>query len=714
MSFSFRNIFSPDDSEFGNVPDSKGAGGLSSPGAMPQGRGNLSGEPPVAGPSQTFLVSELLPYIPKAIAAQSGIPMTKEVRVPVPADGSLDVRLSSLYQICPELFAAEITPLNDSMVTLPPRLGATPETPSAAVGQILTKPSPTGSGDFDASANPFWSPVVTGSAAHPSATPPFPIPEKPAASAGSTAAFSWSTPSSPKENPFSAEPAPAAKETSVSWIPPLPGAPKIAGGFDGPATPVAGGGAGSGSAVLPRTPSSGFVGFSEAPPAKGEGGAVAGPSLKNHPEGQEVFSTLFSKQAEADAMIPYPGNPAFAGAAPPSKPSEPEGVWGAMFSGAGFGEDEAGTNAADPFESIGNLLNPAKPAAPAAETLAGRSATGDAFSGFEPSAAPVPAQTGTGPDPDFAFAAGFTAFAPASAEEPKKQHIADAMSADPFAGLAGPSVEPTVPASSMNPVSSAFAPFQTVPPIEALPGMDPSFPAQGFGAPATAPEAVQASPDHLSVPRGAAGNESPSPAAPFASFTPVNEHPVAPPVPEVLAAPVATAVPEVREEPVVRGAMAATEEVVPVFESHPAPAVPVPSAPPCEAIEDELRDLELRAIFSTSEVFTFSKVARKVVGLPGINSCSLSAPGKLIQASRREESRLGNEAREMVATLRSLAKLTGLPEARTFTLQTDRGIVSLFLEGDCCVTVHHDSPVFQPGVREKLILVARSLAKLRE
>jgi hypothetical protein len=183
-------------------------------------------------------------------------------------------------------------------------------------------------------------------------------------------------------------------------------------------------------------------------------------------------------------------------------------------------------------------------------------------------------------------------------------------------------------------------------------------------------------------------------------------------------APVVESAPEVRDEPVVETLPPVIEEEAPVVESHPAPAdviPPAPSAPSnASANDDELRDLELRAIFSTSEVFTFSKVARKVVGLPGINSCSLSSPGKLVQASRREENRLGNEARDMVATLRSLAKLTGLPEARTFTLQTDRGIVSLFLEGDCCVTVHHDSNTFQPGVREKLILVARSLVKLRE
>jgi hypothetical protein len=128
----------------------------------------------------------------------------------------------------------------------------------------------------------------------------------------------------------------------------------------------------------------------------------------------------------------------------------------------------------------------------------------------------------------------------------------------------------------------------------------------------------------------------------------------------------------------------------------------------------DLRDLELRAIFSTSETFTLSMVVRRVVGLPGIVSCSLSTPGKLVQASKSEEGRIGNEAREMVATLRSLAKLTGLPEARNFTLHTDRGIVSLFLEGECCVMVHHEAAAFEPGVREKLILVARSLINLEE
>jgi len=128
----------------------------------------------------------------------------------------------------------------------------------------------------------------------------------------------------------------------------------------------------------------------------------------------------------------------------------------------------------------------------------------------------------------------------------------------------------------------------------------------------------------------------------------------------------------------------------------------------------DMRDLELRAIFSTSEAFTLSAVARRVAGLPGIDGCSLSTPGKLVQVSGSEEGGIGGEAREMVATLSSLTRLTGLPEARNFTIHTDRGLVSLFLEGECCVVVRHAAPAFEPGVREKLILVARSLIHLEE
>lgn len=69
------------------------------------------------------MISEILPYIPPAIVARSGIPMELSVSVPLPENGSREVRLSVLHHLCPALFAAEITPMNDLAITLPPRIG---------------------------------------------------------------------------------------------------------------------------------------------------------------------------------------------------------------------------------------------------------------------------------------------------------------------------------------------------------------------------------------------------------------------------------------------------------------------------------------------------------------------------------------------------------------------------------------------------------------
>ena len=199
--------------------------------------------------------------------------------------------------------------------------------------------------------------------------------------------------------------------------------------------------------------------------------------------------------------------------------------------------------------------------------------------------------------------------------------------------------------------------------------------------------------------------------APAAPAPQVEEAPTVEAVPVASPVPFSTPTPPVEEAPPVPFASRPSVEPQPFA---PRPSSPAPTGESQGEGRFDLKDLELKAIFSTSEAFNLTKVARRVVDLPGILSCSLSIPGKLIQASHNEESRVGNDALEMISTLRNLAKLTGLPEARNFTLHTDRGIVSLFLEGECCVTVNHESATFLPGVREKLIIVARSLIHLEE
>ena len=126
MSFTFRNLFSEEGGD--SVPETPQGAEAASPDdifSAPSAEG-VRGETPAEGDkeaaperTQSFLVSELLPFIPPAISAKSGIPMEDELILPMPVDGSTDVKLSVIYQVCPQLFAAEITPLNDSTITLP-------------------------------------------------------------------------------------------------------------------------------------------------------------------------------------------------------------------------------------------------------------------------------------------------------------------------------------------------------------------------------------------------------------------------------------------------------------------------------------------------------------------------------------------------------------------------------------------------------------------
>ena len=592
MSFSFRNIFSPDDSEFDGSRDAEGSTGFSGFGAGSQGRGNLLGQATAKEQGQTFLVSELLPLIPTAIVAPSGIPMEKEISVPFSADGSLDVKLTALYQICPELFATEITPLNDSVITLPPRVGATilvgTESASFAASSIFFKPE----GNSEGGGNAFWSPVTplkASSATSPAASNPF------AAEAGA-----------PK-NAF----APPAETTG-------PDSGKMAGGFQEPAGAFVGNAFSAGSGAMVGShethPVSGFFGFGVSPTAKNEGVTASG---GNPFESEKGFATLFSKQAEQDAAIPHPASPiAEAGNGP-----GPEGGWGAMFRRE---VKEEPVEAVPDFESIGNLLNQAKkPQEPQGFTIPSVDLTTSSAKGAE-------------------------------VEPLRQENEGSAKPSEAMGVLVGDEKSTAMAAEAAG-----------TPPVS------------GSGENA-APEPVLTEADFAAVEAVFAAAAAPVEAV---AETPMTE--IAAPAPKVLV-----------EAPVV------------------APAVATPAVPAGD--DDELRDLEMRAIFSTSERFNLPMVARKVVALPGINSCSLSTSFKIVHASRSDETRLGNEAREMIATLRSLAKLTGLPEARTFTLQTDRGIVSLFLEGDCCVSVNQESATFQPGVREKLILIARSIGKLRD
>ena len=175
MSLSFQDLFPSEDGEpdatIGSDRKREGFADQTHP-TMDDNRAIFSkpssgfGKP--AEEERKYLVSELLPFVPPAIAAKSGIPMELEVSIPMPADGSGEVKLSTIYHACPKLFAAEITPLNDSEITLPVKISgfssdeqfaSSPFVPGKAFGGDSDGASAPESHHEPESENPFWSPV---------------------------------------------------------------------------------------------------------------------------------------------------------------------------------------------------------------------------------------------------------------------------------------------------------------------------------------------------------------------------------------------------------------------------------------------------------------------------------------------------------------------------------------------------------------------------
>ena len=105
-------------------------------------------------------------------------------------------------------------------------------------------------------------------------------------------------------------------------------------------------------------------------------------------------------------------------------------------------------------------------------------------------------------------------------------------------------------------------------------------------------------------------------------------------------------------------------------------------------------------------------MAELVAKMDGVSSCAVSSPGGHALAGRQERASSSETIREMSRNVRQLAEISGISDASAFTLQTDQGMVSLFLEGDSCLMVRHETSGFGPGVRERLILIARSLDRI--
>ncbi|MEM7698584.1 MAG: hypothetical protein AAF236_09300 [Verrucomicrobiota bacterium] len=682
MSFSFRNLFTQEGeapgSELEEATEKQG-----SPGAARSESVLGTGE---ASPGTPYLVSELLPFIPPAIAAEKGIPMDKEVRIELPEDGSNDVRLSTIYAECPELFEAEITPMNDSVVMLPAKLGAisTPAAKPFTQSSAFSAPDPSAESDAIAGQTDL---AVAEEETTPARSP-------------------WGDRLGKDTNAFG-EPFPDA-EMDVSNNPFLENKieseeqpPELGSGNDAGEKPKAK------NETPPPEPN-----FSKPKSESSGAGAprMDEPKMSQNPfDSDESFQTLFSEKADDDAALPFPGE----------GESGSSGSWEPMFQTDTDQESIESKSDSEPqIDSIGNLLRQKKQESEISHDGDGeapesageqRGGSTDGFMGpGEPesqadltletrSDEPEAADSDTHHSPAFLQSGQFASDAKigpigqALSSEAMPEFKTEASGAENQKSEAAPASEVETEAPEMQP--SPVASSENSKPTEPL-------------IPSTSDQSLRAETSEVR-PRAVVNVQ---PAQPGSQSEAVANEPSSRSIVDQAAAvssSMAQPGPPIREE------------------SHaaaPAAAVPSPgpmSTPPNSlgfgaSSEEDERDLELRALFSTSERFTLSILARRVVELPGVESCAILTPARTVEAARGEGARLGEDAREMQATIHNLARLTGVPDAHTFTVHSMGGVVSFFLEEKCCLAVRQAGIEFEPGVREKLTLIARCLQKLED
>jgi predicted regulator of Ras-like GTPase activity (Roadblock/LC7/MglB family) len=136
-----------------------------------------------------------------------------------------------------------------------------------------------------------------------------------------------------------------------------------------------------------------------------------------------------------------------------------------------------------------------------------------------------------------------------------------------------------------------------------------------------------------------------------------------------------------------------------------------PSGPPTRE-----QDTELQTLFMTEDELDAKTVVRLVNQLPGIEGCMVMFSDGLLLAGGLPHLDDPEGFCAMAPTFyqRSL-NFTGelaLGGLQGLTLYTEHGLLSFFMHEDICLSVSHAGRGFLPGVREKLNIVTRELARM--
>lgn len=150
----------------------------------------------------------------------------------------------------------------------------------------------------------------------------------------------------------------------------------------------------------------------------------------------------------------------------------------------------------------------------------------------------------------------------------------------------------------------------------------------------------------------------------------------------------------------------------------PDPVAPAPATSPLEDLtfgcNSDVRQLTLRAVLGADRILTPQEIVDRCAALSGLKACVLLQPHATLTSQGMdagEADAFRASAAKTRDSLATLAETMGLGRSGNFTLRTDHGIRSFFLEANLCLAVWHAQPQFSGGTREKLILIAQELAR---
>ena len=128
------------------------------------------------------------------------------------------------------------------------------------------------------------------------------------------------------------------------------------------------------------------------------------------------------------------------------------------------------------------------------------------------------------------------------------------------------------------------------------------------------------------------------------------------------------------------------------------------------------KDSELQVLFMTEEELDAKTIVRFVTLMPGLNGCAVMFGDGLRLAGNFPDESLTEGFSAMAPPFfkraKNFATESGLGTLQSFTLHTDLGPCSFLMHEDICLGVRHSNRGFMPGVREKLEIVVRELARM--